>query len=569
MDDFIYETSVAPPLGKDFVFQQKQWIEIPDSNGGAYSSNKVTFNLDNISNSGDSYFNAKESLIVIPLNLAVEVLNTTALATTTLLDNGTALQNYFVASLKSGAYQIIDKINYKLNGNEVITIDNFENLKINYKFLTSWTQDNVQKRGDELKFAKDTALSCVWDATQGVCNNAISEQFFSPLTGYAVSSNKGRIDRMKKTSFGVLSTAGLVTSSADMAAKYQDFVQVNYNAPIVGGVSNSVTINYSILATFRLADLHPFFESMPLCKNPSQYLSLTLNTNAIQTLTVGIAANGVLTLSAPVVSGITNTTPYQLSPISHYENTGFLLADGALSGTIKSQLGVIQAKGITGSLPHALPNCLFQACFVKMDSDKDLSYSQSPNKTVCWEETYCQYGGNFANVAAGSQVNQLISGTFSKLRKIIIMPFLSPSANGTSGLSPICSTFASEPATCSQFVSNSAISNMNVRLGINNIYPRNIQYTYENYLQSFQGDNALDGGLEKGVSSGLISQSDWETAYGYRVIDLSRHERQNDLQPQSISIQFVNSSAKMMDYIVMVEYEKELGFDTQRGLVRV
>ena len=132
---------------------------------------------------------------------------------------------------------------------------------------------------------------------------------------------------------------------------------------------------------------------------------------------------------------------------------------------------------------------------------------------------------------------------------------------------PLNSTFASEGGTLSAFQGNSAVSLMNVRLGVNNIYPKDIEYGYENYLQTVQGDGALNGALENGVSCGLISQTDWESAYGYRVIDLSRHEHANDLQPQNISVKFKNQSTKTMDYIVLVYYEKTCGIDTQRGLL--
>jgi hypothetical protein len=250
--------------------------------------------------------------------------------------------------------------------------------------------------------------------------------------------------------------------------------------------------------------------------------------------------------------------------------SGFkILAAAGSKGTVKSQISVCQvpATVIAGSIAHTMTQCVFQACFVKMTAAADEQYSRSPSKEVAWLECYAQYGGGLANIAAGGQVNQLISGSFPKLRKLVILPFIAVSANGTSGLSPLNSTFAAEGGTLSAFVGNSAVSLMNVRLGVNNVYPKDIEYGYENYLQTVQGDGAMNGGLENGMSCGLISQSDWESSYGYRVVDLSRHEQANDLQPQNISVKFKNQSTRAMDYIVLVYYEKSCGIDCQRGLL--
>jgi len=290
---------------------------------------------------------------------------------------------------------------------------------------------------------------------------------------------------------------------------------------------------------------------------------------AVQAVAAAAAQPAVWTVGVPVTSNNTNTCPYQLSPISPNADTGFRIISTACSGIVKSQLSVKQVPitVIAGSIPHTMTQCVFQACFVKMTAESDEHYSRVPSKEIAWLECYAQYGGGLANIAPSSQVNQIISGAFPKLRKIVILPFLSVASNGTSGLSPLNSTFASEPATCSAFVGNAAVSYMNVRLGVNNVYPKDIQYAWEDYLQTAQGDGAINGGLENGMSCGLISQSDWESAYGYRVIDLSRHELANDLQPQNISVKFKNESIKTMDYIVLVYYEKTCGLDTQKGLL--
>jgi hypothetical protein len=566
MDAFILSSAASPSQGKELLFENKQWIEIPDSNSGVYSSGKVTFNLDNISNSGGEYFNAKETIVQIPLNLCVEVKNTQAGASTTLFKDAPATQvaSRFIASLKNGSYHLIDKINYKLNGNEVIVNDSFENVKIHYKIMTKWSQDDVVKRGDELHFAQDNVDAFDYDAaTIGVSNNDIEEKFFTSTLGFQTQSNDGRRERMKKTSRAKGSfTAGMgaLMEDTDLDARYMDRVAITENGILT-------TVNFQIMASFRLGDIHPYFESMPLTKNPSQYLALTLNVNAVHSFNVtNVGAGTVQAITGKFsTTNLTNTTPYQLSPVGAGFGFDLKIATAAQTGTIRSCLAVkqVSTSSFSGSVSHSLNQCLFQACYVRLAPTYNIEYAKEPVKPIVWEETYCQ---SISNVAANSSVNQLISGAFSNLRKVIILPYLS--AAGNDGVtSAIQSCVSSEPATGSPLVCIPAISEMNVRLGINNVYPKNIQYAWENYLHSFQGDNCLHGGLDAGLSSGLISQHEWETAYGWRVVDLSRKPEMQDLPAQQITVQFKNSSLKSMDYLVLVVYEKRMGIDTERGLV--
>jgi len=117
-------------------------------------------------------------------------------------------------------------------------------------------------------------------------------------------------------------------------------------------------------------------------------------------------------------------------------------------------------------------------------------------------------------------------------------------------------------------VGNNAMDNMNVRIGVNNVYAQNIQYSYENYLETFQSDNAINGGLQRGLNNGLISQVDWESSYGYRV-DVSRMEKVNDNAQQQITVLFTNNSAFTMDYLCLVFYEKNMILDCEQGKIAV
>jgi hypothetical protein len=225
MDTYVLEKSMNGESASSLIFEQKNWIAIPDSNASQYSSNKVNFVLDNIGNSATDYFNFQESFVQIPLNLSIKFVASTG--TAPLLTSITSIENNFMASLKSGSYNIIDKINYKLNGNEIITNDNYENIKINYKILTSWSSETVQKRGDELYFAKDDVLTTNWSSTYGIVNTSIKPA--TTFGAYYSSPNLPRLARMRKTSFNYLSSVqSLVgTNNTKINGLRQDFCQLD------------------------------------------------------------------------------------------------------------------------------------------------------------------------------------------------------------------------------------------------------------------------------------------------------------------------------------------------------
>ena len=82
-------------------------------------------------------------------------------------------------------------------------------------------------------------------------------------------------------------------------------------------------------------------------------------------------------------------------------------------------------------------------------------------------------------------------------------------------------------------------------------------YGFEEFLQEVRGSNAINGGLPLGLSNGLLSQNDWENAYRYCYIDLSRRISQsNDDIARSIQVSFTNAAAYVTDYIFIDGFEK-------------
>ena len=161
-------------------------------------------------------------------------------------------------------------------------------------------------------------------------------------------------------------------------------------------------------------------------------------------------------------------------------------------------------------------------------------------------------------------MSQVLTNGISRPRSILIIPQLAGTVNGSAiatlataysagvGVlgSPMNSPFSSSPATTGF---QAAISNLNILVSGQNIYQSNYLYGFEQFLQEVRGSNAINGGIPLGLTSGLLSQTDWENGYRYCYIDLSRRLSQaNDDISRSIQVSFTNSAAYAADYFFII-----------------
>ena len=135
---------------------------------------------------------------------------------------------------------------------------------------------------------------------------------------------------------------------------------------------------------------------------------------------------------------------------------------------------------------------------------------------------------------------------------------------GTAALgSPMNLPFSSSPGTTGP---QAAISNLNILVSGQNIYQSNYIWGYEEWLNEIRGSNSINGGIPLGLSSGLLSQVDWENGYRFCYIDLSRRISQaNDDIARSIQVIFTNSAAYMVDNYYFISYEKSITLNTSTG----
>jgi hypothetical protein len=125
------------------------------------------------------------------------------------------------------------------------------------------------------------------------------------------------------------------------------------------------------------------------------------------------------------------------------------------------------------------------------------------------------------------------------------------SPSGNQGIDPMSSPFASEPSTTSPFV----LGSFNCSVSNNNLYPNDVNYSYDNFLQNLNGQTGLHSNLVKGLVSSRINLNDFQNNYHYIVVDLSARLPQFDMVSNSIGVRDKLISPKDITFHCFIEKE--------------
>ena len=561
MDEFSYYNSQTEQK-TDFLFSNVQQNFVTDSNNSSYPNGQISFDLSTLSNSG-KYIDFQNSFITVPL---VMNLNTNANADTNRLENA------FACSLKNGFHNLINSMSVEISNMQVVNLTNMSNLDINYKLLTSSSLEDERNFLPSINFSKDSAESIHYSgvaSTSGIgeCNNVIKQTLFTSAGGYGAlgtNSNKGRLERQLNTSFDPITGVngsdgaknGLVTTKV-MSDTGKNYVAFNGNTDTT----------YYILATIPLKIIHDLFRKLHLTKGMYMRLVLNLNTQCSSVVTITAGGN----FESYSTTSLNNVFPCMLSPLA---TTNGFIQNTATRATIS--LGIGSSFNTTTRFTHpTMQSCRFYARVCEMTPQaEELYLSAVPTKTILYNDILTF---NTSNIAAGNPVSQILTNGISRPRYLLIVPQLSGSVNGSAkgtlgsayslGLgvlgSPMNSPFSSSPGTTGF---QAAISNLNILVSGQCIYQQNLTYGFEEFLQEVRGSNSLNGGIPMALSSGLLSQNDWENGYRYIYVDLSRRISQsNDDISRSIQVSFTNSAAYVADFWYIIGYEKQIVVSKSTG----
>ena len=552
----------------EFIFSNVQMNYVTDSNNQSYPQGSVVFDLSTLSNSG-KYIDFQNSYVAIPL-----VMNCN-LTTTKTAPN---FENTFMASLKNGYHQLVNSMSVECSNMQTVNLTSMSNLDINFRLLTTSSLEDERNFLPSIGFHKDTAESIYYTDAEGMdglgeCNNKIRSSAFTSVGGWGASlwdANRGRLERQINTSFDPVNGRGGSAGTKLTTAAVMNESAKNHVIHSSGGKD----ITYYILATLPLKILHDFFKKLHLTKG--MYMRLVLNLNAQCSSTVVLAPNAVKNANIDYKSfntiSLNNVFPCMLSPTA---TTNGFNADG-ITG-VKLTLGIGKSFDTTTSFAHpAMTSCRFYARVCEMTPQaEELYLSAVPSKRILYNDIL-----SFSSLsqAAGTTVSQILTNGISRPRYLLIIPQMAGTINGSArasllssfvaGLpsalgSPMNSPFSSSPGTTGF---QACISNLNVLVSGQTIYQQNYQYSFEEFLNEVRGCNSLNGGIPLALSSGLLSQTEWDNGYRVCVVDLSRRISQsNDDTSRSIQVSFKNAAAYACDYNFILAYQKEVQISTSTG----
>lgn len=619
-DQWNYENSsnaFADTSREKFLYRSEQWIQVPDSNFKNYGSSQVVFDLSPIANSG-RFFDAQRSYLLIPLVMSVsgDIVNDP--------------QNSFALSLKNGTHNLINSLSIQLNNDEVVSVQNFNNLNQNIKFLSNMTPTDISNQGDTLGFYPDSAMSASYyianTSNEGIgsCNNRISTngangraRLSTPqvVTGTAVTGaaagdiedlvngttlipaagyvglsvsdfqpgsnprlstiNRGRLERMQSTCFNLTGVqnqlVGVNLNAQGFTPAFLDRVYKN-NVQVGATGAGLPYVVYHQFIQIRLDSLHDFFANLPLVKN--SYLKMTLNMNINATSTINYTSlTGVPFINTIQVNSPWGQVPYQVSPLSPNAATDLVTGlkvntAGAAAGTVTVQIGIVDTPftAANGLGISSISQTQIIASLVDLNPVYEQEYLSNKIKPVFYKD-YMSYD-IIKNQISQSSIQQMLTANLSRLRTLIIYPFISTGANNdpttNQMIRPINSPFCSEPATASPYCSY--LTNFNVQISGVNIYQQSAMQQYFPYLFETRAQTA-NGGMEMLLSSGLVNQTEFDSIYGIYQVDLSRHDLADDAISKSVTVSFTNSSPFTSDYICILVYQKEFNLDCEAGLI--
>jgi hypothetical protein len=499
-DNVSYEWSKSLESSKvaEKPYLKKELLYVINQGGNDFSSNQVNFETTSLSNNG-KFCDYRNGFISIPLVCSVKQNATAAGAA---VKDMSAFEQ--LISFKSSNVNMIHSLSIDYNNTNVVQHNpNINALMVFNQHTTLGLNDiEINKHTGYYKHNSDK-----WKYVlgKGLINNTSADYesvFYKQADKSAILSS---VDMQKKGE-NVFETSGA-----------NDEVQYYYYDCII-----------------RLKDI-PFFQKMPFVNGANLKINIILN-QFDMTITRGAA--GVVTAVSSTMKG--NTCPI-------IRNEKELTADHIETISLK----VVK----NGAGNHNKTQCRLYVPTYTMNKVFEDTYYALKQKKVVYEDCYTQ-------VIRGKQnFQELLTNSLARMTRLVIVPVLSGSNNGTLTINPLHSPFTQEPSYCSPYL----LENFNVQISGSNIYQQNQEYSYEMYLNEMNGAYGVNANMVDGTSSSVISLRDYHNTYGYIVVDLSRRLPHDNNTPMSVQIQGKFANDKDYDLYCFICYEKDITLDLSTG----
>lgn len=596
--------------GSPNIFIRKDWLNILDNQNQNYQNNQSIIDTSQLSNS-NKYMSYREGYISVPLTLTMYVPPTGTGGVTTRIAPIAGIGNAdYAIGLKNWFGQIIHSFTLDYNGTTIVQQTPFCNMWNTFKLMTSLSWNDVRTMGSTIGFYPDCGGSTLYIDTSTtyaggggnsragayVCNNSLASDMdsFGTFTSSqgnvrnntsATGGNYGLTKRISWINYNPAIQASLdLGTTANLTAPAYTTVGVTATAcqqiwksyisnqvsatQLVGGV-----MEVSVMATIYLKHIHSFFNMVPLLKGVFMKMTMNLN-NASSTVTISGAANalvrsytstvfvgGVNPLFIPDgLTGSVNTwggnggNPADNRVLYYNISVGKRCLDNSLIAQATGNGVALQGGLLSGSIYLYVPAYTF-------NDDFERAYLSNNIKNIKYTDIY-QY--QVRNVLSGAQFNQLITNGIANIKSVLIIPFYSSTTQDSAqNYQEWQSPF--DPAGCGTTAPLVTLGNFNIQIsGQNAIY--NVQrYSFEEWNNQLYGQNAVNGGLTDGITSGLIDFDSFQKAYCYYYVNVERMLPVEQSVPKSVQILGTNNSTKPLDLWVFVEYGVQISIDVLTG----
>jgi hypothetical protein len=229
------------------------------------------------------------------------------------------------------------------------------------------------------------------------------------------------------------------------------------------------------------------------------------------------------------------------------------------STTYNNDIGTIGTGGnISKSVYLYVPAYTFNPTF-------EQAYLSNPIKQIKYTDIY-QYQLIGANaIRAGDQFNNLITNGIANIKSVLIIPFYTSvtTFDGTTSLIEYLSPFSTAGGgTCAPMAT---ISNFNIQISGQNAIYNTQRYTFEEWNNQLYGQNAVNGGMTDGLTSGLIDYIGFQMAYPYYYVNVERMLPVEQSVPKSVQILGQNLGGLPLNLFVFIEYGVQVSVDVLTG----
>jgi hypothetical protein len=549
-DQAVFDMSMASGTKTNSPFLNKQWVSLPDTSNGSYRSNQAIFQTVSIANS-QSWADYKNAFIAMPL-----VYSLTGAAVTA---GATALDYAIVP--KNSYLHMIHNCQVQLGSTAVCSQVNFANIWNSFKLMTSLNMNDVLSYGATIGFYPDTALSIGFTNTDniGTLNNRNAASSTAAVAALSVGEpmNMGMLKRAQYINYNPAATpvgggsaySTLLTANA-CNNLYKSYVYT----------SSASVKQICVMAIIRLRDLHSFFNEIPL--NKKTQLTITLGLN--QTICNMTVTGDVLTLNS-TNNPIGGTCPFMIAAATAGNGADALTAGGLDASCYVGNQVQSSAQVAAGAQASPLTNqCVLWVPTYTFDPTVEQAYLSSSVKRMMYTDIQSY---QVPTVAPNAGFRQLISSGIAGLKSVLTVPYFAPGLNATGNrLNTTCllSPFDSAGSTTSPFA---LLNNYNVQVSGTNVLIDNLSYTYQTFLQQFYGCNSYNAGSQYGLGGdGLIGQQEFETAYAFHYVNVSRMPAFEVSTPKSVSILGTNQSSRALDLTVFCEFGMVIELDVFTGI---